>query len=93
MGLLQAKPEKTEVVGVRVPTSLKRLLNDLRAEAELAGFDLTATLTEALQRAAKQIAAELSEFKAKTTSAAPKSNVTSANSKPDIHANGTSKEA
>jgi len=67
MGLLQSKPEKTAVVGVRVPLSLKQQLDELRNEAEQAGFDLSATLTEALQRAAKQIATELETSKPKST--------------------------
>jgi hypothetical protein len=65
VALLQAKPEKTAVVGIRVPLSLKRLLDELRTVADQAGFDLSATLTEAIERAAKQIAGELEAIKPK----------------------------
>jgi hypothetical protein len=59
MGLLKRKEEKTETISVRVPASVKAELNELRTRAETAGFDLTATLTEALVRMAKQVRGEL----------------------------------
>jgi len=68
MGLLQAKPEKTAVVSVRVPLSLKQRLDELRTEADKAGFDLSATLTEAIERATRQIASELEASKPKAAS-------------------------
>jgi hypothetical protein len=59
MGLLRRKEEKTETISVRVPASVKAELDDLRKQAEAAGFDLTATLAEVLVRMAKQVRAEL----------------------------------
>jgi hypothetical protein len=65
MGLLRRKEEKTETISVRVPTSVKAELNELRQRAEAAGFDLTTTLTEALVRMAKQVREELEGFERK----------------------------
>jgi hypothetical protein len=59
MGLLKRKEEKTETVAVRVPASLKGQLEQLRERADAAGFDLTATITEAITRLAKQVREEL----------------------------------
>ena len=44
MGLLKRKEEKTETIAVRVPSSLKAQLEELRDRADAAGFDLTATM-------------------------------------------------
>jgi hypothetical protein len=62
MGLLRRKEEKTETISVRVPASVKAELDDLRQQADAAGFDLTATLAEVLVRMAKQVRAELRGF-------------------------------
>ena len=43
MGVLKRKEEKSEAIAVRVPASLKAELEDLRKQADAAGFDLTAT--------------------------------------------------
>jgi hypothetical protein len=59
MGLLKRKEEKTETIAVRVPSSLKAQLEQLRERADAAGFDLTATITEAITRLAKQVREEL----------------------------------
>ncbi len=59
MGLLKRKEEKTETIAVRVPSSLKAQLEQLRERADAAGFDLTATITEAISRLAKQVREEL----------------------------------
>jgi hypothetical protein len=83
VALLQAKPEKTAVVGIRVPLSLKRLLDELRPVADQAGFDLSATLTEAIERAIKQIASELEALKPKER----------ADKTPVTHVNGASRES
>ena len=62
MGLLRRKEEKTETISVRVPASVKAELDELRKQADEAGFDLTATLAEVLVRMAKQVRAELQGF-------------------------------
>jgi hypothetical protein len=62
MGLLRRKEEKTETISVRVPASVKAELDDLRKQADAAGFDLTATLAEVLVRMAKQVRVELQGF-------------------------------
>jgi hypothetical protein len=62
MGLLRRKEEKTETISVRVPASVKAELDELRKQADAAGFDLTATLAEVLVRMAKQVRAELQGF-------------------------------
>jgi len=59
VGLLKRKEEKTETIAVRVPSSLKTQLEQLRERADAAGFDLTATITEAITRLAKQVREEL----------------------------------
>ncbi len=61
MGLLKRKEEKTETIAVRVPASLKAQLEQLRERADAAGFDLTATITEAITRLAKQVREELDD--------------------------------
>jgi len=62
MELLRRKEEKTETISVRVPASVKAELDELRKQADAAGFDLTATLAEVLVRMAKQVRAELQGF-------------------------------
>jgi hypothetical protein len=59
MGLLKRKEERSETISVRVPASVKAELEELRRQADAAGFDLTATITETLTRLAKQVRAEL----------------------------------
>ena len=62
MGLLKRKEEKTATISVRVPASVKAELEELRQRAEAGGFDLTATLKEALVRWAKQVREELGQL-------------------------------
>ena len=59
MGVLKRKEEKSEAIAVRVPASLKAELEDLRKQADAAGFDLTATVVEALTRLTRQVRSEL----------------------------------
>jgi hypothetical protein len=59
MGVLKRKEEKSEAIAVRVPASLKAELEDLRKQADEAGFDLTATVVEALTRLTRQVRSEL----------------------------------
>ncbi|HZP44570.1 MAG TPA: hypothetical protein VFB15_02865 [Candidatus Binataceae bacterium] len=61
MGLLKRKEEKSETIALRVPSSLKMELEELRKRADAAGFDLTATITESLARLARQVRSELDE--------------------------------
>ena len=62
MGVLKRKDERTETLTLRIPSSLKTQIDELRQRAEKAGFDLSATISEALSRLAKQIGAELDEI-------------------------------
>jgi len=66
MGLLKRKEEKSETIAVRVPGSLKAELEELRRRADAAGFDLTATMTEALARLARQVRGELDSLAGKS---------------------------
>ncbi len=59
MGVLKRKEERTETITVRIPSSVKGELDQLRERAEGAGFDLNATMCEALTRLAKQVREEL----------------------------------
>jgi hypothetical protein len=76
MGLLKRKEERSETISLRVPGSVKTELEELRREADAAGFDLTATITETLIRFAKQIRVELEGQAGKTveTTLVPKAN-------------------
>ena len=67
MGLLKRKEEKTQTISVRVPASVKTELDELRRQADAAGFDLTATLTEVLVRMAKQVRGELDDLTRKAS--------------------------
>jgi hypothetical protein len=59
MGVLRKKEERTETVTVRVPSRVKAELDRLREETSRAGFDLNATLSDAVVRVTKQIREEL----------------------------------
>ena len=63
MKILKQKPEPTGTISIRVPASLKTELDALRKQCNDAGFDLGATLTDALAKVVKQIHAEISHFK------------------------------
>jgi hypothetical protein len=60
MSLLKRKQEKTGTVSVRVPLSVKEQIDSLRKLADSKGFDLTASLTDALVKWTKQAQEELS---------------------------------
>jgi hypothetical protein len=66
MGLLKRKGERSERISLRVPASVKTDLEELRRQADTAGFDLTASIIETLIRFAKQIRVELKGRAAKT---------------------------
>ncbi|MBF6569385.1 MAG: hypothetical protein IVW54_10995 [Candidatus Binataceae bacterium] len=59
MGVLKRKEERSAVIQVRVPASVKGQLEELRRAADDAGFDLGATITETITRLVKQIHDEL----------------------------------
>jgi hypothetical protein len=61
MGILKRKDERTETVTVRVPASVKAELDQLREETGAAGFDLNATLSDAVSRVTRQIRDELKQ--------------------------------
>ncbi len=61
MGILKRKDERTETVTVRVPASVKAELDRLREETGAAGFDLNATLSDAVTRVTRQIRDELKQ--------------------------------
>jgi hypothetical protein len=62
MGILKRKDERTETVTVRVPASVKAELDQLREETGAAGFDLNATLSDAVTRVTRQIRDELKQM-------------------------------
>jgi hypothetical protein len=69
MGVLKRKEERTETVTVRVPSRVKAELDQLREETSAAGFDLNATLSDAVVRVTKQIRDELRQGGAKPNGA------------------------
>ncbi len=65
MGILKRKEERSGTVTVRVPASIKAEIDHLREMTGAAGFDLNATLTDAVVKVTRQIRAELQELKTK----------------------------
>ena len=63
MKILKQKPEPTGTISIRVPASLKTELDTLRTQCNDAGFDLGASLTEALVKMVRQIHTEIAHFK------------------------------
>jgi hypothetical protein len=61
MGILKRKDERTETVTVRVLASVEAELDRLREETGAAGFDLNATLSDAVTRVTRQIRDELKQ--------------------------------
>ncbi len=59
MGVLKQREERTAVIALRAPSSLKAQLQVLRKRTDDAGFDLSATILEALTKLAKQVRDEL----------------------------------
>jgi hypothetical protein len=72
MGVLKRKDERTQTITVRVPESIKAELDRLREESNAAGFDLNATLSDAVIRITRQVREELRQLgsKANVTSRA-----------------------
>jgi hypothetical protein len=63
MKILKQKSEPTGTISIRVPASLKTELDDLRTQCNDAGFDLGASLTEALVKTVRQIHTEIAHYK------------------------------
>jgi hypothetical protein len=61
MGVLKRKGERTGTITVRVPASVKAELDRLREDTGAAGFDLNATLSDAVIRVTRQIRDELKQ--------------------------------
>lgn len=59
MALLKRKAEKSTVIAVRVPVSIKNDIAGLKAIADSRGFDITGSLSDALVKWVKQISEEL----------------------------------
>lgn len=59
MALLKRKAEKTTTISVRVPVSTKGQIDAMRPLADGAGYDLTASLSDAVVRWTKQVSDEL----------------------------------
>jgi hypothetical protein len=60
---VKARPETSELVTFRVPSSLKQTYDQLRMEAEDKGVDFTATMVDVLRQAAPELATELKGYK------------------------------
>ena len=65
MALLKRKAEPNETISIRVPASVKHEMVALRPLAEEKGFDLTASLTDAVLQWVRQIRKELGGADAK----------------------------
>ena len=63
MKILKQKSEPTGTISIRVPVSLKTELDALRTQCNESGFDLGASLTDALVKMVKQIRIEIAHFK------------------------------
>ena len=91
MGILKRKDERTETVTVRVPASVKAELDQLREEAGAAGFDLNATLSDAVSRVTRQIRDELKQI-AIVTSPRSRANGLANSHTESVMTNGKSQE-
>jgi len=67
MGVLKKKEERTETVTIRIPSSVKAEIDQLRERAEATGFDLNATMSESLTRLVKRVREELDGIAAPST--------------------------
>jgi hypothetical protein len=59
MALLKRKAEKTIIISVRVPMSIKEQMDTVRKLADDAGYDLTGSLSDAVVKWVKQVREEL----------------------------------
>jgi hypothetical protein len=67
MGVLKKKEERTETVTIRIASSVKAEIDQLRERAEATGFDLNATMSESLTRLVRQVREELDGIEAPST--------------------------
>src|SRR5580692_4822754 len=91
MGILKRKDERTETVTVRIPASVKAELDQLREETGAAGFDLNATLSDAVSRVTRQIRDELKQI-AIVTSPRSRANGLANSHTESVMTNGKSQE-
>jgi hypothetical protein len=61
MALLKRKAEKTDIISIRIPLSIKDQIEMLRQLTDANGFDLTASLSEAVIKWTRQVAEELQQ--------------------------------
>jgi hypothetical protein len=61
MALLKRKAEKTTIISVRIPMSVKEQIDTLRKLADTKGFDLTGSLSEVVIKWTRQVSDELQE--------------------------------
>jgi hypothetical protein len=59
MALLKRKQEKTTILSIRVPVSVKQDIETLRKAADEAGFDLVGSLADAVIKWTRQVHDEL----------------------------------
>jgi hypothetical protein len=59
MSVLKRKADRTTTMTLRIPVSIKNELDQLRPLADANGFDVNASLVEALGRCVKQMTDEL----------------------------------
>ena len=62
MALLKRKAEKTDTISIRIPLSVKDQIEMLRQIADANGFDLTASLSDAVIKWTRQVAEELQQL-------------------------------
>jgi hypothetical protein len=64
MAPLKRKAEKTDTISIRIPISVKDQMEMLRQLAEAKGFDLTASLSDAVIKWIRQVSEELQQHAA-----------------------------
>ena len=65
MGVLKRKEEPTETMTLRVPTSVKAEIDQLRERTNEAGFDLNGTICESIIRLTRQVRDEMDALEGK----------------------------
>ena len=73
MSALKRKAERTDTITLRIPTAVETEIDRLRPLADAQGFDVNASLVDAIVRCTKQIAEELNSY---TKRVQPKPNST-----------------
>jgi hypothetical protein len=59
MALLKRKAEKTDILSIRIPLSVKDQIEMLRQLADAQGFDLTGSLSDVVIKWVRQVSEEL----------------------------------